>query len=193
MRYPTAVTEEERSAPQVRDTGPVRVFVAAWPPPDVNDALGQLSRPRLDGVRWTAPDQWHVTLVFLGEVAEPRVEPLAVVLREWAGTAGPATATAGPATRRLGRGGLCLPVRGLDALALGVRAVTGGFGNARDDHAFTGHLTLARIGRRGRIPEELVGLPVGADWEVREVRLVASILGPSGPRYELLDLAQLAG
>ena len=40
---------------------------------------------------------------------------------------------------------------------------------------------------------ESVGLPVAADWEVREVRLVASILGPSGPRYEPLELVQLAG
>ena len=171
----------------------MRVFVAAWPPPSVNNLLEHLSRPRLAGVRWTAPDQWHVTLVFLGDVAEPQVKPLAAVLREWAGTAAPATATAGPATRRLGRGVLCLPVRGLDAVALGVRAVTRGFGSARDDHRFTGHLTLARIGRGDRIPEALVGLPVAAGWEVREVRLVASILGPSGPRYEALDLARLAG
>jgi RNA 2',3'-cyclic 3'-phosphodiesterase len=177
----------------VGDTVTVRVFVAAWPPPSVNDSLEHLSRPRLGGVRWTAPDQWHVTLVFLGEVSEPQVKPLAAVLREWGGSTAPATATAGPATRRLGRGVLCLSVRGLEAMALGVRAVTRGFGNAGDDRPFTGHLTLARIGRRDRIPEELVGLPAAADWEVREVRLVVSILGPSGPRYEPLELVQLAG
>ena len=179
--------------PRLGDTVPVRLFVAAWPPPSGNDSLEHLSRPRLDDVRWTAPEQWHVTLVFLGEVSEPQVKPLAAGLREWAGSTAPATATAGPATRRLGRGVLCLPVRGLDAVALGVRAATRGFGSSRDDRPFTGHLTVARIGRRGRIPEELVGLPAAADWEVREVRLVASILRPSGPRYDALELVQLAG
>lgn len=171
----------------------VRLFVAVWPPHGVNDAWGYLARPPLDGLRWTAPDQHHVTLVFLGEVAEPQAEPLAAALREWAGNAAPASATAGPATRRLGRGVLCVPVRGLDTLARGVRSVTAGFGHVRDDHPFTGHLTLARVGRRDRIPGELVGMPVAADWEVREVRLVASTLGPSGAHYEALEMARLGG
>jgi len=169
------------------------LFVAVWPPPGLNGAWKHLARPPLGGLRWTAPDQHHVTLVFLSEVAEPRTESLAVAVREWAASAAPASATAGPATRRLGRGVLCVPVRGLDALARGVRSVTAGFGSARDDHPFTGHLTLARVGRRDRIPGELVGVPVAADWAVSEVRLVASTLGPAGAHYEPLELARLGG
>ena len=169
------------------------MFVAVWPPPGLSDSLGALARPRLDGLRWTPPDQLHVTVFFLGEVAEPRVAPLAAALREWAQGAEPATAIAGPSTRRLGRGVLCAPVSGLDALALGARAATAAFAGAPDDHPFTGHLTLARAGRRGRIPDEVVGTPVAAEWAVGEVRLVASTLGTSGARYEEVALARLGG
>ncbi|MDQ1444823.1 MAG: hypothetical protein QOI20_1287, partial [Acidimicrobiaceae bacterium] len=43
-----------------------RLFVAVWPRPEVVDALARLPRPDVPGLRWTGPDHWHVTLVFLG-------------------------------------------------------------------------------------------------------------------------------
>lgn len=159
----------------------------------MSTALEQLPRPEVVGLRWTAPEQHHVTLDFLGEVADRLVVALAAALVDWARPESPVVATAGPATRRLGRGVLCVPVGGLEAMANGVRAAAGQFGTTRDDRPFAGHLTLARTGRRGRLPDELVGAAVIARWEVREVRLVASIPGPSGPRYEPLALAPLTG
>jgi 2'-5' RNA ligase len=188
MRYRVAVTAR---APG--HTGGVRLFVAVWPPPGVGDSLAALARPRLDGLRPTPPDQVHVTLFFLGEVAEPRVAPLAAALREWAQGAAPVTAVAGLSTRRLGRGVLCVPVSGLDGLALGARRAAAAFAAAPEDHPFTGHLTLARAGRRGRIPDEALGTPAAAQWAVDEVRLVASTLGPSGARYEAVAVARLGG
>jgi len=52
-----------------------RLFVAALPPPAVVDALRGAVRPlRLaaPGLRWSPPDQWHVTLAFLGPVPAER-------------------------------------------------------------------------------------------------------------------------
>jgi RNA 2',3'-cyclic 3'-phosphodiesterase len=169
------------------------MFVAVWPPPALTDVLAALPRPRLDGLRWTPPENLHVTVFFLGEVAEQQVATLAAALREWGQGVAPATAIAGPSTRRLGRGVLCVPVSGLDGLALGARAAAAAFAAAPDDHPFTGHLTLARAGRRGRVPDEALGVPVAAQWAVDEVRLVASTLGPSGARYEAVALARLGG
>jgi 2'-5' RNA ligase len=171
----------------------VRLFVAAWPPARVRDTLQQLVRPSHHRLRWIAPDQLHVTLAFLGEVAADRVPALVEGLRRWADDTAEVTATAGPATERLGRGVLCVAVDGLDSLALGVRSVTGGIASAQDDHPFTGHLTVARVGRRDRIPDEVVGMPMAASWTVDAVQLVSSILDPSGPRYEVLDQARLEG
>ena len=49
----------------------MRLFVAAWPPADVVEALRGLDRPVVTGMRWTTADQWHVTLRFLGDVDDP--------------------------------------------------------------------------------------------------------------------------
>jgi 2'-5' RNA ligase len=56
----------------------VRLFVAVRPPDDILDAVAALPRPTHPGVRWTARDQWHVTLRFLGEVEDPT--PVAAAL-----------------------------------------------------------------------------------------------------------------
>jgi len=154
--------------------------------------LGLMARPAVGGLRWIAPEQLHVTLVFLGEVAAPAVDPLVEALCRWASEEEPTIATIGPATQRLGLGVLCVPVRGLDAVAGGARVAGAEFGTAPNDPSFTGHLTLARAGR-GAIPDEVVGVPVTADWDVLEVRLVASTLGSSGARYEPVALIRLGG
>jgi 2'-5' RNA ligase len=39
---------------------------------------------------------------------------------------------------------------------------------------------------KGRVPTELAGVPVEAEWAVDEVTLVASHLHPHGARYEIL-------
>ena len=45
----------------------MRCFVAAFLPAAVRDAFVAL-RPAVDGVRWVAPEKYHVTLRFLGEL-----------------------------------------------------------------------------------------------------------------------------
>ena len=57
----------------------MRLFVAAWPPPEVVASLAALPRPDVAGLRWTRPDQWHVTLRFLGHVEG--VEPVVAATR----------------------------------------------------------------------------------------------------------------
>ena len=162
----------------------VRLFVAAWPPEQVVVRLGALVRPPLAGLRWTRSEQLHVTLEFLGDVARSAVGPLTAALATWAEGADPTHAFAGSNTELLGNRVLCLPVSGLDALAAGIRATTTGFGSVRDDRPFAGHLTLARTRGRQRLPAGLTGGAVSCDWWVDEVRLVASVLGSEGPRYD---------
>jgi RNA 2',3'-cyclic 3'-phosphodiesterase len=162
----------------------VRLFVAAWPPERVVARLDALDRPPLAGLRWTKSEHQHVTLEFLGDVAETAVGSLSTALETWAKRIAPARALVGPSTELLGNRVLCLPVRGLDEVAAGIRTVTTGLGFVRDERAFTGHLTLARTRGRQRIPAGLTGEAVSADWLVDEIRLVASFFSPEGPRYE---------
>jgi RNA 2',3'-cyclic 3'-phosphodiesterase len=149
----------------------VRLFIGVWPPDDVIDTIAALPRP--DGPRWTRPDQWHVTLRFLGDVAD--AEPWIALLRDVASQHSSRTATLGPATKILGRGVLMIPVAGLDDLAAA-------FGNEK----FTGHLTLARDAARA-----FARAPIRARWDVRDIVLARSHLGDGPARYERLATAAL--
>jgi 2'-5' RNA ligase len=171
----------------------VRLFVTAWPTEDVCDVLAQLPRPADAAVRWTRRDQWHVTLEFLGEVGEDRIEALAGALRVGAAGSPSRTVALGPATVRLGRGQLVVPVAGGDDLAAAVRAATTGvLARPQEDRSFRGHLTVARARGRQPIPRSLEGTPVEAAWTVAEVALVRSHLGQGPARYETLATAPLA-
>ena len=167
-----------------------RLFVAVWPPPELVAQLAALPRPDMAGLRWTRPEQWHVTLRFLGSVAEgePVIEALASM------AAAPVEAMAGPATGRFGQRVLHLPVGGLADLAAGVVRATQLLGKEPEHRPFAGHLTLARVAPGARVDlRPLAGVPVGGRWPVREVTLVESRLSPSGPRYQVVKRFPLAG
>lgn len=180
------------------------MFVGVWPSAEVAIELRALARPQVEGLRWTTHDQWHVTLLFLGEV--PRDEhPLSeledALLEVAAELDGPLEAALGPATDQLGPQVLCLPVTGLEQLAWSVRRHLGHLvpdravdrlpdGRARP---FRGHLTLARARRGQRIPDRLVGVPLAASWRVDHLVLASSSPGAEGARYAMELRVPLGG
>jgi 2'-5' RNA ligase len=146
------------------------LFVALWPPPEVVDSLASLPRPEEPSVRWTTPDQWHVTLRFLGDDSPERVRALL------AGVSHPAVdVSVGPASASLGREILMVPVAGADSLAAAMPLPT--------DRPFTGHLTLARARRRSAVPSSLLGMPFEASWRATSFSLVRSQTKPTGAVY----------
>jgi 2'-5' RNA ligase len=155
------------------------LFVAVWPAEDVLQAIGRLPRPDVDGLRWTTPDQWHVTLRFLGEcdvdAATAALSTVSVRATE---------AVMGPATGRFGRRILHVPVAGLDEVAVAAIDATGDVGVPPEDRPFKGHVTLARSRRGDTDLRPLAGQPLAGRWFVTEVTLVASQLHPDGARYE---------
>ena len=94
-----------------------------------------------------------------------------------------ATAVLGPHVRRLGRGAIVVPVRGLDDLAAAVGGATGDLGEPAGP--FRGHVTLGRL-RRGTTRDGLVGRRIECSFDVEEVLLVDSTLGPTGPAYAVV-------
>jgi len=150
--------------------------------------LAALPRPAASGMRWSTPAQWHVTLAFLGPVAETAHDALGAALVEaLAAWPGPVEARVGPATERLGGSILCVPVRGLDALAAATRAaIDTVVPTLLDPVPFRGHVTMARARRHHTIPASLAGIPVAGSWTVRAVSLVRSQLDPAGARYTTL-------
>ncbi len=158
-----------------------RLFVAVWPPGDVLDLVEALPRPGEPGVRYTARDQWHVTLRFLGGCD---VDDAAAALDGARWPEEHVEAVCGPAVSRLGRDVIVVPVRGLDALAAAVAAATRDLGEPPDPRPFAGHLTLARLRSRGAC--RIAGAPFAVTFPVTEVALVRSHLQPGGARYETL-------
>ncbi|WP_377270703.1 RNA 2',3'-cyclic phosphodiesterase [Peterkaempfera sp. SMS 1(5)a] len=186
----------------------MRLFIAVVPPPAAVDELTAAVRPlrRLpdaEPLRWTAPDTWHLTLAFLGEVAEESLPELEqrlgraahrhrVMQLRFAGAG------------RFGDRTLWTGVRGdtqeLRRLAESAQAAARHTGlPVDDDRPYRAHLTLARSSvprggndrRRGHGPD-LRGLKTaledfeGQQWEAADLRLVRSTLGSGPAHYTVL-------
>lgn len=191
-----------------RPTG-TRMFVALVPPEDAIADLAEFLEPRraTGDLRWTGPEQVHVTLAFLAEVEERRVDDLVERLgRAAARRTSFATAIAGggafphAARARVVWAGLDLTEEEhteLDRLATGCRAAANRAGIPVDGQRFRPHLTVART----RFPAEvsnwvrLLDAYSGPRWEANRITLVASYLGegPRGrPRHVALEELPLA-
>jgi 2'-5' RNA ligase len=156
-----------------------RLFVAVWPPDDVAVELGTLHRKDQRGVRFVPPENWHITMRFLGEAA---IDEVVGALDRTA--LPPARARLGPADDIVAERALVVPVSGVDDLAKVVTASTRELGK-RPPKRFTGHLTLARVKSHAPMPPVL-GALVSAEFDVEEIALVQSRLHPEGARYETL-------
>lgn len=178
----------------------MRLFVALHPPPGALAELeGAVAPLRGDWpeLRWTGPDRWHVTLAFLGEVAEAKLDGLQARLARAAGRHQ-------PAELRIGHGGafpsqrrarvLISRIEGdqpaLAALAASVAAGARRAGAPPPDEGrkFRPHLTLARCRQPtdvGAVVEVLGGFSGGA-WLAAEMYLIRSHGGPK-PWYETLE------
>jgi 2'-5' RNA ligase len=182
----------------------MRLFVALVPPAD---ALAELAAAVealgvTPGVRWTRPEQWHVTLAFLAEVDDRARAALAERLGRVAHRHPPPTlALSGGG--RFGRQVLWTRVDGdrqaLRRLADSVRAAARRSGLPTDPRPFRPHLTLARAGNPAPdlapIAAALRGF-AGRPWSAPDLLLVRSVLGagPGGTaRHETMARWPLTG
>ena len=179
----------------------MRMFVALVPPEDALADLGEFVAPRREaepGFRWTAPEQWHVTLSFMADVPERRFDDLLARLERAARRRTPFTAriTGGgafpnPARAKVLYAGLSADpdTEELRRLATGARAAGNKAGAAAAGGPFHPHVTLARL--RGpleatRCVRVLDGYR-GPEWQARTITLIGSHLGEGPhrrPRYE---------
>lgn len=157
-----------------------RLFVALWPPDPVVATLEELHRKDQVGTRFVRPENWHVTLRFVGE-ADPNEVATALDSATFSAT----TVRLGPAVDIADQRTIFVPAGGADDLAAEVVRVTRGLGEQRVRRRFLGHVTLARMQKRANVPR-VVGELVAADWRPDEVALVESRLRPDGARYDTL-------
>lgn len=187
----------------------MRLFVALLPPPaaltELAAALAPVrGLPDADALRWTAPEGWHLTLAFLGEVSDETRSDLDERLAR-------AARRHGPYELRLAGGGrfgdrtLWTGAEGdltaVGRLADSVRAAARRAGAAAaEEHDFHAHLTLARarhgVHVRLRPFADALADFRGSPWTAGILSLVASIPPRSGrpgeqPRYRIAVSWQL--
>ncbi len=175
--------------------------MAVVPPVDVVEHLSEFVEPRREhrdeDLRWAAPENWHITLAFLGDVPERRTEDLEERL-ERAANKRP------PMRLRMGGGGafpnaaearvLWTGVRGdqqaLSRLATGTRAAANRAGIEVAGRRFTPHVTLARLRRPVDVTRwlRIVDGYEGPEWTTESIQLISSRLGEGANRGSAYDV-----
>ncbi|MBI3604077.1 MAG: RNA 2',3'-cyclic phosphodiesterase [Nitrospirae bacterium] len=195
----------------------IRTFVAVELPADLKRAIEQLQEqlkrkllrelPSEARLQWVRPEAIHLTLKFLSEIEEPRVDEIRQVLAQRIGAVQEFFAEAGglgvfpdlqaPRVLWLGLSNLSDQPNALVHLAGEVESGLETLGFPREPRPFNPHLTLARIKERSReVGRALAGSGVMAmasrlgSLPVTTVSLMKSELRPSGAVYtKLWDLS----
>jgi 2'-5' RNA ligase len=163
-----------------------RLFFALWPDP----ALLQALHARVDAIAASVegkpqrPDQWHVTLEFLGQV--PRERQLALRAAADRVSRSPVAIEFDRVEHWRTPQVVCLVASrvptGLAALVTQLRAELAKEGFAIEERPFRPHVTLAR---RVRSAADSV-LEPPFPWRADGFALVRSVTDPAGSRYEPL-------
>jgi 2'-5' RNA ligase len=173
----------------------VRLFVAVFPPQEVREEALKIARllPSKDRIRWSKPENVHLTLKFLGDVEDEKLDELCTVLENLCAGHPPfnaylASLGAFPSARRarILWAGISKGSKQLRSLAANVDAALSPLGFERETRSYEPHLTLGRV--RGRptsldISKEASGRP----FEVSRIELVESMLAGKGPTYRTVE------
>jgi len=153
------------------------------------------------GVRWTRPETWHLTLLFIGSLARERVAELEALVEAVGREVVAYEITIERGGGRPGqRGGVAWlgATRGARSLLetaslLAARCPPDIAGGSPPKRTPSAHLTVVRAADRAVIEALRSGSlgPHRASWTVDRVDLVRSHLGPGGARYETLHSATL--
>jgi 2'-5' RNA ligase len=161
------------------------------------NALKGVASAERDDLRWIDPQEWHLTLAFMGPTAEEEIPRLIEALNDVASNHAPFTIPTGglgafPSRRevRIMWYGLADRSRRLAELAIAVRIAV----NTETASPFRAHLTLARArGDRGvAVPAATWKVPMPAgQLAVEQLVLYRSHLGAGPASYEILAAAPL--
>jgi RNA 2',3'-cyclic 3'-phosphodiesterase len=188
------------------EAAPLRLFAAVDLPPRVREEIeGTIApwRERLPRGRWVRPENWHVTVKFLGRTYPRLVDRVTDAAREAAAAIRPFRVGVegmgvfpGPARARVVWVGLVDRDESLPALA---RALDDRLADEfpPEKRGFTPHLTVARFNPPAPVREHVDELAATRfevePFRVGELVLYRSHLSPKGARYEPLERFPLRG
>jgi len=183
----------------------IRAFIAV----DLDDPViekvcnvVEILKPRITEIRWLRKENLHLTLKFLGNIAESQVEPITAALRHPLGLFSPCTISAKglgvfPDFRRPKILWVGLTGDQLVQLAAEIESALMPIGFTPENRAFTPHLTIGRW-REGSRPAKNLRQEIDSlnDFEfgacaVRQIVLFQSVLKLEGASYSELRTIQL--
>lgn len=180
----------------------MRLFVGLAVSEATIDTLERLTlrlRAKDDGLRWSTPEQWHVTLVFLGEVDDAAQ---AALVKELRSVRQPALTLRMERVGVFERSGILYAevevAQELLRLYEAVAAVVRRRGLEIEERPYRAHITLARAkNREGRKAIERLRRAaelqrLRANWRAEEFLLYESQLSPGGSRYVVRERFGLA-
>ena len=185
---------------------PIRTFIAVELDENLRDELVRVQdklRASDADIKWTDPENIHLTLNFLGDTAPSKVETIKSILSEIA-----AGSSAFPVDiTELGAfpdilfpkviwAGITRNAEVLTRIAQELESRLVKFKSKKEDRKFSPHITLGRM-RTPRSKDKLcaaleeTNLPKGLTQTIRNLTLYQSQLTPTGPVYSVLGKAQL--
>jgi RNA 2',3'-cyclic 3'-phosphodiesterase len=170
--------------------------------PVVNElaAISLRYRTKEDGLRWSTPESWHITLQFLGNTGQPQYDCIIARLRE---LRSPPVPVRLEETGFFDRAGIFFTGVALShellALQQQVTAATGLCGFIPEDRPYRPHITLARSRGRRKTPgleilkARLRHQPRFPRFVAEEFLLYESFTRPTGSEYEIRERFRLEG
>ena len=153
-------------------------------------------------IAWVAPENFHVTVKFLGSIDEAQVSTVTDALhralahhRAFDVEVATLGAFPSPTRPRVLWAGIADGSAALAEIAVSVDDALASLGFAREPRAFAGHVTLGRVREPRRAPALAEAVAAGAGRafgrvHIGHVALMRSDLSPRGPRYS--ELATVA-
>ncbi|MCS7225414.1 MAG: RNA 2',3'-cyclic phosphodiesterase [Gloeomargarita sp. SKYB31] len=182
---------------------PLRTFLAIPPDSAAWEYLtiyhARLTAQAWSGqVRWVKPEQWHLTVRFLGNLFPTQVETLIASLnQELSSSALSLTLTQPsffPNQRRPRVIACCVPTtEGLQNLVNCIENCVQAVGLLPEKRPFRGHITLGRLRDNATLPANMIDGEHCIDWRANTLVLYQSTLTAQGSYYQALASWSLAG
>jgi 2'-5' RNA ligase len=178
----------------------MRIFAGIPLAVEVIDELSAISlrlQSSGDGLRWSAPESWHITLQFLGNTGQPQYECIVARLRELRSPPVPIQLEDLGFFDRAGVffAGVALTPE-LRLLQERVTAATGLCGFVPETRPYHPHITLARSKSKGRglegLKTRIRRQPGFTGFVAEAFVLYESVTRPTGAHYEIRERFSLA-
>ncbi|MBI2486447.1 MAG: RNA 2',3'-cyclic phosphodiesterase [Deltaproteobacteria bacterium] len=177
----------------------MRVFIAAFIPQEIKFEIGRYVdeiKSHWEGVKWESYEKLHVTLKFLGEVEESKVEEIGNNIRE-------AASIYSPFDMEIARFGGFPNLKNPRVLFIGltgdqellklqseIEERLEGLGFTKDDRSFFPHITVGRIRGKARLKGSFP-VPRRIPFFISEIAVMKSVLNPGGSKYAPISVFQL--